>query len=173
MQTPSNPVLLLATGGTLDKDYFANQGELGFYPQSQISQFLEQSRVIALLEVRTLAQMDSLAMGDDFRHQLALTILQSHHTRVLITHGTDTMAATARYLHNWQEGALQDRTIVLTGAMRPVALGKSDGLFNLGYALARAQSQQPGVYVAMNGLLFHAQNVEKNRELGVFMDKSN
>jgi L-asparaginase len=83
---------------------------------------------------------------------------------MVITHGTDTMADTARYLGE----RVQDRTIVLTGAMVPYTFGSSDGLFNLGSALAFSQSLPPGVYVAMNGRCFAWNNVRKNKASGAF-----
>ena len=63
---------------------------------------------------------------------------------------------------------ITDKTIVLTGAMIPIKFGSSDGLFNLGSALAFAQSLKPGVYVAMNGRCFNWDNVQKNKETGIF-----
>jgi L-asparaginase len=84
--------------------------------------------------------------------------------RVFITHGTDTMAETARQL----EASVPGKTIVLTGAMVPYKFGSSDGMFNLGSALAFAQTLPAGVYVAMNGRCFPAQLVEKNKSTGLF-----
>jgi L-asparaginase len=66
--------------------------------------------------------------------------------------------------------AVKDKTVVLTGAMVPYTFGSSDGLFNLGTALAFAQTLPPGVYVAMNGRHFLWNSVRKNRDLGVFED---
>jgi L-asparaginase len=84
--------------------------------------------------------------------------------RIVITHGTDTMSDTARFLGT----AITNKTIVLTGAMIPYTFGSSDGLFNLGSALAFAQTLSPGVYVAMNGRHFNWDNVRKNRSSGLF-----
>jgi L-asparaginase len=86
-------------------------------------------------------------------------------SRIVITHGTDTMAVTARCL---DAAGLADKTVVLTGAMVPYKFGSSDGLFNLGSALAFAQALPPGVYVAMNGRCFPAARVKKNKQTGIF-----
>ena len=83
---------------------------------------------------------------------------------IVITHGTDTMVDTARVL----AAGVQGKTIVLTGAMIPIAFGSSDGLFNLGGALSAVQSLPAGVYVTMNGRMFRWDDVRKNRELGIF-----
>jgi L-asparaginase len=85
-------------------------------------------------------------------------------TRIVITHGTDTMETTARVLGE----EIQNKTIVLTGAMVPYKFGSSDGLFNLGSALAFAQTLPPGVYIAMNGRYFLWNNVKKNKKMGEF-----
>jgi L-asparaginase len=89
---------------------------------------------------------------------------QCDENKIVITHGTDTMSDTAQYLAQ----KVTSKTIVLTGAMIPIKFGSSDGLFNLGSALAFAQTLPPGVYVAMNGRYFTADNVRKNKQTGVF-----
>jgi L-asparaginase len=86
---------------------------------------------------------------------------------IVITHGTDTMEQTARYL----AGRVPDKTVVLTGAMVPYKFGSSDGLFNLGSAIAYAQVLSPGVYVAMNGRYFEWNNVRKNKKAGYFEER--
>ena len=93
-----------------------------------------------------------------------LTDLLEQRHRIVITHGTDTMEQTASVLGNGIGG----KTIVLTGAMIPYTFGSSDGLFNLGTALAFVQTLEPGVYVAMNGRCFPWHSVRKNRERGSF-----
>jgi L-asparaginase len=116
------------------------------------------------LEIRTLMMVDSLEMTDADREIIVDQCRMAPETRVVITHGTDTMIETARVL----AAAVTGKTVVLTGAMVPYKFGSSDGMFNLGSALAFAQTLSPGVYVAMNGRCFVAENVRKNRETGVF-----
>ena len=86
----------------------------------------------------------------------------------MVTHGTDTMVETAQAL----AASITDKTIVLTGAMVPYKFGSSDGLFNLGSALAFVQTLPPGIYVAMNGRYFCADRVHKNRQTGMFEEQS-
>ena len=88
----------------------------------------------------------------------------SREKRIIITHGTDTIVKTARLLEN----KLQGKTVILTGAMVPYKFGSSDGLFNLGAAIAYAQTLPAGVYVAMNGRAFRASGVKKNKKKGEF-----
>lgn len=116
------------------------------------------------LQIRTLMMIDSLEMTQADRDLIVHACLTSPEKRIVITHGTDTMTETADLLAE----KLGDRTIVLTGAMVPYKFGSSDGLFNLGSALAFVQTLHQGVYVAMNGRYFRAGNVRKNRETGVF-----
>ena len=108
--------------------------------------------------------IDSLEMTPEHRNHIADECRQCEENKIVITHGTDTMAETARVLAQQVSG----KTIVLTGAMIPIKFGSSDGLFNLGSALAFVQSLPPGVYVAMNGRYFNWDNVRKNRQTGIF-----
>ena len=108
--------------------------------------------------------VDSLEMTDADRALIANNCREAPEPHVVITHGTDTMVDTARVLAAEVEG----KTIVLTGAMIPIAFGSSDGLFNLGGALAVVQVLSPGVYIAMNGRVFPWDGVRKNRDTGVF-----
>ena len=103
-------------------------------------------------------------MTDDDRVLIAEHCRKSKEDKIIITHGTDTMADTAKLLAQ----KVKNKTIVLTGAMIPYKFGSSDGLFNLGSAMAFVQTLKHGVYIAMNGRFFHAENVRKNRETGVF-----
>jgi L-asparaginase len=103
-------------------------------------------------------------MSDADRDLIAQNCLQAPETRIVVTHGTDTMVQTARAIAR----CVVDKTVVLTGAMVPYAFGSSDGLFNLGSAISFAQVLPPGVYVAMNGRYFTHDRVQKNRKTGVF-----
>ena len=114
--------------------------------------------------IRQLMMIDSLDMTETDRGVIAEACAASDASRIIITHGTDTMVETARTLARHAIG----KTIVLTGAMVPYAFGSSDGLFNLGSALSFAQTLPAGVYVAMNGRAFLWNEVQKNRETGVF-----
>ncbi len=108
--------------------------------------------------------VDSLEMTDEDRELIVHQCNNCDEHQIVITHGTDTMAETAKVLAN----KVTHKTIILTGAMIPIKFGSSDGLFNLGSALAFAQTLPPGVYVAMNGRYFTADNVRKNKQTGVF-----
>jgi len=116
------------------------------------------------LSVETLLLMDSLDMKDGDRAAIVARCRTCPEARLVVTHGTDTMAETARAL----VAAGLGKTVVLTGAMVPYAFGSSDGLFNLGSALSFAQAMPAGVYVAMNGRCFPGDRVRKNRETGIF-----
>jgi L-asparaginase len=156
-------IRILATGGTFDKEYNEITGEL-YFKDTHISQMLQLGRCHLKVDVRTLMMIDSLQMTDDDRRTILEHCLRSEESRIVVTHGTDSMEQTAAVLGN----SIADKTIVLTGAMVPYLFGSSDGLFNLGTALAFVQVLPPGVYVAMNGRCFPWQAVRKNRELGIF-----
>jgi L-asparaginase len=114
--------------------------------------------------IETVMLVDSLVMTAADRERIADRCRNCVESRIVITHGTDTMVETAAVLAT----QVPDKTIVLTGAMVPYAFGSSDGLFNLGSALSFVQVLPPGVYVAMNGTHFAWNKVRKNRQAGVF-----
>jgi L-asparaginase len=157
------PVRILVTGGTFDKEYDELTGRLDFR-KTQVPEMLRLGRSRVDVAIETLMLIDSLDMTDADRRAVVEACRASPEARIVVTHGTDTMSETARALH---EAAL-GKTIVLTGAMIPYAFGSSDGLFNLGGALTLAQVLPAGVYVAMNGRVFPGDRVRKNRATGVF-----
>ncbi|MBV8571866.1 MAG: asparaginase [Acidobacteriaceae bacterium] len=159
----SERIRVFVTGGTFDKEYDEINGQL-FFKDSHLIEMLSLGRCRLALEVRTLMMVDSLEMTSADRNLIAEQCRAVPEARIVITHGTDTMADTARMLAERVAG----KTIVLTGAIIPYKFGSSDGLFNLGSALAFVQTLPPGVYIAMNGRYFAAARVRKNRETGVF-----
>ena len=156
-------MLILVTGGTFDKEYNELTGEL-FFKDTHIHEMLKLARCNADLDVRILMMIDSLQMSARDRQDILRNCIASPALKIVITHGTDTMEETAAVLGDASIG----KTIVLTGAMVPYKFGSSDGLFNLGSALAFAQTLPAGVYVAMNGRCFSWDAVRKNRTLGIF-----
>ena len=156
-------IRIFITGGTFDKEYNELNGQL-FFKDTHLHDLLEMGRNKVSVEIRTLMMLDSLEMTDEDRELIVHQCKQCNESRIVITHGTDTMEQTARVL---AEAAI-NKTIILTGAMIPIKFGSSDGLFNLGSALAFAQSLQVGVYIAMNGRYFNWDNVRKNKLSGIF-----
>jgi L-asparaginase len=156
-------IRILITGGTFDKEYNELTGEL-FFKDTHLTEMLTLGRNRLALKTQTLFMMDSLSMTDAEREEIVRECIDAEEQHIVITHGTDTMAETARYL----DERVQGKTIILTGAMVPYKFGSSDGLFNLGSALAFVQTLPPGVYVAMNGQYFAAARVRKNKATGVF-----
>lgn len=156
-------IRIFITGGTFDKEYNELTGQL-FFNDSQLPDMLKLGRNLVPVEIRTLMMVDSLEITDDDRELIADHCKKSPDEKIIITHGTDTMAETASLLSK----KIKDKTIVLTGAMIPYKFGSSDGLFNLGSALAFVQTLPHGVYIAMNGRYFNANNVRKNKLTGVF-----
>ena len=157
------PILILVTGGTFDKEYNELTGEL-FFKETHLPEMLRLGRNLVETKMIELEMIDSLLMTDDYRKKLADQCVQATENHIIITHGTDTITDTAAYL----DRIMTDKTIVLTGAMVPYKFGSSDGLFNLGSAMAFVQTLPQGVYVAMNGSCFPAGRVRKNKSTGLF-----
>lgn len=159
-------IRIFITGGTFDKEYDEINGQL-FFKDSHLPEMLRLGSCSVQTELRTLMMIDSLEMKETDREQILTSCRQVDEECVVITHGTDTMELTARTLG----GARLAKTIVLTGAMVPYKFGSSDGLFNLGSALAFVQTLPHGVYVAMNGRYLSWENVTKDRRTGEFKEK--
>jgi len=162
-------VRIFITGGTFDKEYNELTGQL-YFTDTHLHDLLQMGRCRVPVEIRTLMMIDSLEMTEEDRELIVYQCNHCEEDHIVITHGTDTMAETAAVLAKKLQPT--NKTIVLTGAMIPIKFGSSDGLFNLGSALAFSQTLPPGVYVAMNGRYFHWDNVRKNKETGVFEEKT-
>jgi L-asparaginase len=149
-------IQIFTTGGTIDKVYFdANsQFEVG---HSLLPELLSESNIHEGYRLNELLRKDSLEMDDADRGQVLEAVQSCDCDRVVITHGTDTMADTAAVL-----SSLKDKTIVLTGAMQPARMRRTDAVFNIGFAWAAVQLLPAGVYIAMNGEVFEAGSVRKN-----------
>jgi L-asparaginase len=157
------PIKILVTGGTFDKEYNSLTGQLSF-EKTHVHEMLRLGRSRLNVKITTVMMIDSLSMTDVHRKKILKQCRAASEDKILVTHGTDTMTETAKLLGQH----IKDKTIVLTGAMIPYAFGSSDGLFNLGSALAFLQVLPRGVYISMNGKYFSWDNVQKNKEIGLF-----
>ena len=156
---------IIATGGTFDKHYDPITGQLVFV-DSVLPEALARARITDPTSVEPLMAIDSLDMNNTHRAQILSACERSAEHKIVIIHGTDTLRETAQVLG---QAGLQ-KTIVLTGAMVPYRVASSDALFNLGFAIAVAQLNAPGVFVAMNGRVFSWDRVRKNKADGVFQN---
>ena len=156
-------IRILVTGGTFDKEYNELTGEL-FFQGTHTGDMLRLGRCLLEVEIETLMMIDSLQMTDAGRQHILERCGAVPEQRIVITHGTDTMAETAAVLG----AGLKGKTVVMTGAMVPYTFGSSDGLFNLGTAMAFVQTLGEGVYVAMNGRCLPWRAVRKDKKRGIF-----
>ena len=156
-------IKIFITGGTFDKEYDELEGKL-FFHDTHLPEMLRLGHCKLDIDIRTLMMVDSLSMTPADRNIVLENCKQAQEDKIVITHGTDTMCETAKLLGS----SINDKTIVLTGAMVPYRFGSSDGLFNLGSALAFVQLLPPGVYISMNGRYFKWDNVQKNKQIGMF-----
>src|SRR5689334_2384162 len=149
---------VLTTGGTIDKVYFDAKSEFEVGPP-MIADLLKEAHVTAEVTIEPVLAKDSLELSDADRRLIRERAAASDADRILITHGTDTMTETAKVLLG-----LGGKTIVLTGSMQPARFRNTDAVFNVGFALGVVQVLPPGVYLAINGRVFDAAHVRKNRE---------
>ena len=159
----SLPILVLTTGGTIDKNYFDALSEYQIV-DSGIPALLKEARVALPFRVEEVCRKDSLELTQADRSELARLVAQAPESRIVITHGTDTMTDTAKAL-----AGIAGKTIVLTGALSPARFAETDAPFNLGMAFAAAQFAPPGVYIAMSGQVFDGLAVRKDRAAGRFV----
>lgn len=155
-------IKIFTTGGTVDKTYFDALSEYKV-GEPQIKEILRVANVGAHYEVETLLRKDSLDLTDEDRTFICTRVADETSRHILITHGTDTMALTARSLER-----IPGKTIVLVGSLSPALFKNSDAEFNIGFAMAAVQILPPGVYITMNGQAFESGRVRKNREKNQF-----
>lgn len=155
-------VKIFTTGGTIDKIYFDAKSDYKV-GTPQIGEILQEANVTADYDMVSLFSKDSLDITDEDRALIVSHVEKETCRRILITHGTDTMADTARALHH-----IKDKTIVLVGSLSPARFKNSDAIFNIGFAMGALQGLPNGVYIAMNGRVFEAEHVRKNREMNRF-----
>lgn len=160
-------IRIFVTGGTFDKEYNELNGQL-YFKDTHINEMLKLGRSKVPVEIRTLLMIDSIDLTYEDRELIAFNCQKSAEDKIIITHGTDTMVETAEVIAK----AVKDKTIVLTGAMIPYKFGSSDGLFNLGAAIAFVQTLPHGVYISMNGKVFTWNNCRKNKLIGEFEEIS-
>ncbi len=156
-------IRILMTGGTIDKEYNPLSGELMF-SKSHLSNMLNQVKCKVRFILEEVMLKDSLQMMREDREEILKKCINYLEDKIIVTHGTDTMVETAQVLGSDVKG----KTVVLVGAMIPYAFGASDALFNLGCAFSAVQALKQGVYITMNGKIFHWDNVRKNKESGEF-----
>lgn len=149
-------IQIFTTGGTIDKVYFDANSEFEI-GESLVPELLAESNIHNGYRLQGLLRKDSLEMTHQDRVLVREAVAACSSNRILLTHGTDTMAETAQELV-----ALSGKTIVLTGAMQPARMRRSDAVFNIGFAWAAVQLLPGGVYIAMNGEVFEAGAVRKN-----------
>lgn len=157
MASDPQTIRIFTTGGTIDKVYFdaLSEFEIGASP---VAELLREAHFMPPFAVTPLMRKDSLDLTDADREAIRAAVAGAAEERVLVTHGTDTMAETGRLLKS-----VPGKTIVLTGAMLPASQRSSDAFFNVGFAMAALQTLPHGAYLAMSGQIFDPARVQKDR----------
>ncbi|HEV7633228.1 MAG TPA: asparaginase domain-containing protein [Steroidobacteraceae bacterium] len=161
-------ITIFTTGGTIDKVYFDAKGGYAV-GKSMVDQILKDARIQFPVDVVELMRKDSLEMTPEDRSRVVSAVAAATASHVVITHGTDTMIETGLALQAVAGRTIIGKTIVLTGALQPGRFADSDAAFNLGMAVAAAQTLPPGVYVAASGRIFAADRVRKDPEANRFV----
>ena len=157
-------ILFIQTGGTIDKEYEQGAEAYNFIITSpSVERILAQ--VVPTFEYRILgvSKKDSMDLTDEDRQAIVAACQSAPENHIVITHGTDTMAATGKAL-----SVITDKVIVLTGALRPERFYNSDAQFNVGTAVGGVQALRNGIYIAMSGLILTWDQYHKHPETGRF-----
>jgi L-asparaginase len=157
-------ITILSTGGTFDKIYYDALSEFSIGDPMAESILIE-GNVDVSYEIQSILKKDSLDIVDEDRSQICKAVENCKQDKIIITHGTDGMVSTAQAL---KASSLENKTIVLVGAMQPARMRVTDAPFNLGFALASVQLLEHGIYICMNGRIFLPEEVIKNRNAGKF-----
>uniref|UniRef100_UPI0030BA2B5F Asparaginase n=1 Tax=Rhodospirillum rubrum (strain ATCC 11170 / ATH 1.1.1 / DSM 467 / LMG 4362 / NCIMB 8255 / S1) TaxID=269796 RepID=UPI0030BA2B5F len=165
MAVSPSPLRIFTAGGTIDKDYRLEENGL-VVGDPFVAEVLKTARLAGAVSIVALSRKDSLDFTEADREAIGRAVGQAVEDHILLTHGTDTMVETARYLGGLPE--LAGKTVVLSGAMVPGRVGGSDAAFNIGFACAAALMLAPGVYIAMHGKVFDPAKTRMNRGLGRF-----
>jgi L-asparaginase len=153
---------IITTGGTIDKVYFDAKSsfEIG---DPQIGEVLQDANLTIDYRIIPLLRKDSLDLTAEDRELIKRAIIQSSADKIVITHGTDTMVETAKFLQG-----IQGKIIVLTGAMQPARFRFTDAIYNIASALTAVQLLPEGAWIAMNGQCLDPETVWKNVEMNRF-----
>ena len=160
--SPRMRIKFFTTGGTIDKVYFDAKSEFEVGPP-QVLEVVKDANVTFEYEIESILRKDSLDMSEADRQLVRQVVEQEPCSRIVITHGTDTMVQTAQALVG-----VAGKTIVLTGSMQPARFRVTDAVFNIGTAIGAVQSLPAGVYIAMNGRVFDPRRTRKNLQKNCF-----
>jgi len=159
---------ILNTGGTFNKRYDPVLGALEVPFDNEAVEEIVESFAYSV-EIAGMLYKDSLEMTDEDREQLVNIIDVDDEAVYVIVHGTDTMDLTAKALAAWMEEEEEERVIVLTGAMVPYSIDRTEASVNLGMALGFAATEPAaGVYICMSGIIAPYDRIRKNRQEGMF-----
>jgi len=162
LESSPEEILIVTTGGTIDKVYFDQKSDYQV-GQTIIGSLLSEAQATHPYRIVEVLQKDSLDLNDADREAIHSAIARDQAALVVVTHGTDSMTNTAQYLSD-----IQGKTIVMTGSLAPARFAMTDAMFNIGMAIAAVQILNHGVYIAMNGTVFPAKSVVKNRKMNRF-----
>jgi len=159
-------ILFIQTGGTIDKDYPKKIKGYNFeITEPSVKRVLEKINPAFTYEIKSLLKKDSRDITDNDRKRLKDFCIKAECSRIIITHGTDTIIETAKYL-----SVIKDKTIILTGAFLPERMKDSDADFNIGVAIGAVANIPFGIYIAMNGIVHNYNKVKRNLKNGQFIE---
>lgn len=161
-------ILFLQTGGTIDKDYPKTSKGWAFeIHEPAVKRILKKLNPSFNFNIQSILKKDSLEINENDRNLILKVCKESKENKIIITHGTDTIGETAQFL-----SVIKNKTIILTGSMRPERFSNSDADLNIGISIGGIQSIKNGVYVALHGLIIPYDQLSRNIETGQYYIKT-
>ena len=159
-------ITFIQTGGTIDKDYPKTIGGYAFeIAEPAVKRILEKLNPSFKYEILSVCKKDSQDITEEDREKIYKIVKELENDKIIITHGTDTLIETAKKLND-----LKNKVIILTGAVKPEKFTDSDAPINVGVAIGAINVLKEGIYIAMNGRIYHWDKVRRDLKTGKFIE---
>lgn len=169
MNKNSQDVVIITTGGTIEKTYNEFDGSLENRETSIKNRILSKMRLpYTNISVFPVLNKDSLYMTDEDRALISATVVDQMQKNcpIVVLHGTDTMSLSAEWC--FRNIPTPKVPVVFTGAMIPMGFEDSDASQNVTEALLAAKLLAPGFYISFHNQIFKVPQVRKNKEKCTF-----
>lgn len=159
-------ITFIQTGGTIDKDYPKTTKGYAFeISEPAVKRILEKLNPAFEYEIISVLKKDSLDITKEDRKKILDVCKKTKSNKIIITHGTDTMLETAKVLSD-----VKNKTIIITGAMRPERFSNSDAPINVGLAIGAVNILEGEIFIAMHGKILRWDKCKRDMKTGQFVE---
>ncbi len=169
MKISRDVIHIILTGGTIDSTWDRRVDSIVLNASSDVPEFFKKFPLLDELKYTQVCMKDSRQLTDTDREQILHVVENSEEKKIIITHGRFTIVDTVKFLTNNLKR--KDQVIILTGGTTPLkGFEMTDSPFNLGFAIAKVQDTEPGIYIAMKGALISSEQFQKDTKGSLFHD---